>query len=697
MKRLLTALLLLAFVAVQDAAAVERKIRVACVGNSVTYGYLLQNREHNCYPAALQRMLGDGYEVGNFGHSGATLLSRGHKPYVKQPEYAQALDFAADWVVIHLGLNDTDPRNWPNYNDSFVGDYLAMIESFRRANPDCRIWICRMTPIFHGHHRFKSGTRDWFWQIQEAIERVAEIAEVELIDLHENLYCRPDQFHDALHPGPEGAEILARTVYGALTGDYGGLQMPSIYSDHMVLQRDVPLRIAGTADAGERVTVKFRGQKRQAVTAADGRWEVEFDPFAASAKPARLEVSTKARRLEYDDVLTGDVWLCSGQSNMEFRVNQSVAEEAAAQREYAAAEPDIRLFDMKARWATGDVAWSAGVLDSLNRLQYFHDTQWRRCSADAAARFSAVGFAFGRMLADSLKVPVGLICNAVGGSSTEAWVDRKTLEFNFEDILINWRNNDFIQPWVRGRANKNISNSENKMQRHPYEPCYLFESGVLPLQRFDIKGVVWYQGESNAHNIEAHERLFPLLVESWRGYWNNPEMPFYFVQLSGIGRPSWPQFRDSQRRLANETANSGMAVSSDLGHPTDVHPQQKKAVGERLARIALHRTYGFGNVVDSGPAIRRATLRDGAVYAEFDCAEGLHTSDGKPLRRFELAEYEGLYYPAEASVCEDGTVRIHSDRVAHPRFVRYAWQPYTDANMVNGEGLPASTFKVAVE
>ena len=696
MKRLLTLLLLVAAVAVQPSRAAERKIRVACVGNSVTYGYLLENRERESYPSQLQRMLGDGFEVGNFGHSGSTLLNHGHRPYVKVAEYTQALDFAADLVVIHLGLNDTDPRNWPNYNDEFIGDYLALIESFRRVNPQCRIWICRMTPIFHGHKRFKSGTRDWFWQEQQAIERVAEIAGTGLIDLHEALYCRPDLFGDALHPDGEGAGILARSVYGALTGDYGGLQMPSVYSDHMVVQRDMPLRIAGTADAGERVTVRFRGRKLQTTAGSDGRWEVVFEPMTASAKPAKLEIATAARKLVYDDVLMGDVWLCSGQSNMAFRVNQSVKDEADAQREYAAAGPAIRLFDMKPRWETDNVEWDAGVLDSLNRLQYYRPAQWTHCSAEAAGRFSAVGFAFGRMLADSLQVPIGLVCNAVGGSPAEAWVDRKTLEFSFDDVLYNWRANDFIQDWVRGRASKNIARATKAMQRHPYEPCYLFEAGVMPLQKFGIKGVIWYQGESNAHNIEAHERLFPLLVESWRGYWG-AELPFYFVQLSGIERPSWPQFRDSQRRMADEIANSGMAVCSDLGDPKDVHPRHKRAVGERLARVALHRTYGFDNVTDSGPAIRRATLRDGAVYAEFDNADGLRTSDGQPLRRFELAEYDGLFHSAEAVVCEDGTVRIKSDVVAHPRFVRYAWQPYTDANMVNGEGLPASTFKVAVE
>lgn len=483
---------------------------------------------------------------------------------------------------------------------------------------------------------------------------------------------------------------------GKLTDGCDDLQMPILYGDRMVLQRDIPLRIAGRAAAGERVTVKFRGRKKRAVASPSGCWEVVFEPLAASAEPARLEISTRRKRIVYEDVLTGDVWLCSGQSNMAFRVNQSVAEEAAAQRGYALAGPPVRLFDMKPRWETIDTEWDAGVLDSLNRLHYYRDTQWERCTPQSVGRFSAVGFAFGRMLADSLQVPVGLICNAVGGSPTEAWVDRKTLETNFEEVLHDWRTNEIIQDWVRERASKNIARSDDPQQRHPYEPCYLFDAGVAPLQQFGIKGVVWYQGESNAHDVNAHERLFPLLVGSWRECWG-AELPFYFVQLSGIERPTWPQFRDSQRRMANEIAGSGMAVSSDLGDPADVHPRRKRAVGERLARIALRRTYGFGNVVDSGPAVRCAVLCGDGVRAEFDCADGVRSSDGEPLRRFELAGGDGRFYPAEAVACEDGTLKISCGQVPRPRRLRYAWQPYTDANMVNSDGLPASTFEVEVE
>lgn len=674
--------------------AQAQKTKVACVGNSVTYGYKIENREANCYPAQLQRMLGDAYAVENFGHSGATLLNKAYRPYTQQEAYQKALTFAGDYVVIHLGLNDTDPRAWPNYRDDFVRDYLSLIESFRQANPRCKIWICRMTPISHRHPRFKSGTRDWFWMEQALIEEISRIANVSLINLHKGLYDRPDLLPDAIHPNAEGAGILARTVYGALTGDYGGLQLPAVYSDQMVLQRDQPLPISGIANQGEKVTVTIGGQKKETVAETDGKWTVTLDPLRVSEKPYTLTVSTSNRTIRYEQVLAGEVWLCSGQSNMAFRVNESAKEEQRQQAAYAKQHPQIRFFDMKPRWDTNAVEWDASVLDSLNRLQYYHDTKWEVCDEQNTARFSAIGFAFGRMLADSLHVPVGLILNAVGGSPTEAWIDRKTLEFEFPDILQDWTKNDFIQDWVRERAALNIKKATNELQRHPYEPCYLFEAGIQPLHQYPIKGIIWYQGESNAHNMEAHEQLFTLLVDGWRRNWN-ADLPFYYVQLSSIDRPSWTWFRDSQRRLMKRIPDTGMAVSSDLGDSLNVHPTHKKAVGERVARWALNKTYGYP-VVPSGPLFRSVDFKDNAAYVTFDYAEGLTTSDGAPIHTFEIAGNEGLYYPAQA-VVENGKVKVWSDQISHPRLIRYGWQPFTRANLVNGEGIPASTFRATKE
>lgn len=672
------------------AAFAQNKVKVACVGNSVTFGAGIENREVNAYPAQLQRMLGDGYEVKNFGKNGATLLNKGHRPYRDQEEYQAAINFAADRVVIHLGLNDTDPRNWPNYRDNFVGDYLSLIESFRKANPDCRIWICRLTPISHRHSRFKSGTRDWYWMEQAAIEEIAHLAGTGLIDLQAPLYNRPDLLPDALHPTAEGAGLLAKTICGELTGNYGGLQMPVTYTDNMVLQREKPLPVSGTANAGEKVTVQIAGQKKEAITAANGKWSITLDPLQAGG-PYNLTIKTPSAKLTYKDVLIGEVWLCSGQSNMAFRVDELAADQRKDMLAYARKQPKIRLFNMQPRWITNAVEWDISAMDSLNRLQYYHDTQWTPCNEQTADQFSAVAFAYGRMLSDSLQVPVGLILNAIGGSGTEAWIDRKTLEFDFTDILYNWTENDFIQDWVRGRAVLNTKKSANKLQRHPYEPCYLYETGIEPLQRYPIKGIIWYQGESNAQNIETHERLFPLLVNSWRKNWGE-ELPFYYVQLSSIDRPSWTWFRDSQRRMLPAIANSGMAVSSDRGDSLNVHPTRKREIGERLARWALNKTYGQSMITPSGPLYHSVEFKNATAYISFDYAEGLHTSDGQPLRTFEIAEHDGLFVPARAEII-DGKIKVWSEKIANPTLVRYGWQPFTRANLVNGDGLPASTFR----
>lgn len=669
----------------------QEKVRVACVGNSITYGMRLPDRESQSYPVQLQQMLGEGYEVGNFGKSSATLLARGYMPYIRQEEYRQALAFKGDIVVIHLGVNDTDPRCWPHYRDEFLTDYLDLIDSFRKANPDCCVLIARLSPIGVNHHRFDSGTREWREQINVEIEKVAKTAGVQLVDFEEPFYSRPDLIPDNLHPNPEGARLLARTVYSAITGDYGGLRMPRLYADRMVLQRDRPLTIAGTADAGARVEVSIDRQKVVALTDDQGKWSVTLLPLSAG-KGYTLKVTDGKTALQFRDVAVGEVWLCSGQSNMEFKMRQADTGKADIPN---SSDPDIRLFNLDARWRTDNVEWAVSALDSVNALHYLYDNGWEYAEPKSVERFSAVAYYFGKALHDSLGVPVGLVCNAVGGSPTEAWIDRRTLERDFPQIFRSWRANDFVQDWVRERAVLNVRKSTADTQRHPYHPSYLFEAGILPLAKYPLRGVIWYQGESNAQNVETHERLFPLLVDSWRGYWQNPDLPFYYVQLSSLNRPSWCWFRDSQRRMMHVRPAMGMAVSSDVGDSTDVHPRMKKPVGERLARWALHGTYGYGRVVPSGPLYRAAEADGNAVLLSFDYGEGMRAADGKPLRAFEVAGSDGIFHPAEASVT-DGRVRVVSPQVERPCIVRYAWQPFTRANLVNAEGLPASTFRAGL-
>lgn len=688
---ILLGLLILTTISASAASKKQKTVRVACIGNSITYGTGIADRTNDSYPSQLQRLLGSNYQVGNFGKPGATLLYHGHRPYVKQEEFKEAIAFKGDIAVMHLGINDTDPRNWPNYRDEFVKDYLSIMDSLRAANPKVRIILARMTSIADRHPRFVSGTKQWHGEIQTAIETVARVSGAELIDFYEPLYPYPYLLPDAIHPNPEGAGILAKTVYSGITGDYGGLQMSQLYTDYMVLQRDIPLDIHGIANAGEKITVSIINQKATATANNQGKWSVVLKPMNA-ATDLTLTVEAGSAAKVYKHVAVGEVWLCSGQSNMAFMLCQADTYKRDIDN---VGDPQLRLFDMKARWETYNVAWPASCLDSLNHLQYYRSTTWQPTTPDNAKWFSAIAYYYGRMLRDSLKVPVGLICNAVGGSPTEAWVDRNTLETCFPAILKNWLHNDFIQDWVRGRAAKNLTNDNTHLGRHPYEPCYLYESGILPLQKYPIKGVIWYQGESNAHNMEAHSVLFKLLVGSWRSNWSNPTMPFYFVQLSSLNRPSWPWFRYSQLQLMQQIANTGMAVSSDCGDSLDVHPLRKQPIGQRLARWALNKTYGM-SVTPSGPIYKGVVRSADALIVSFDYADNLCTSDGKQPSTFEIAEEEGMYYPATA-VIEGNTVRLTSPEVKNPRYVRYGWQPFTRANLINGDALPASTFRGKAE
>ena len=710
--------------------------RVACVGNSVTYGYGLSDREHTAYPVVLQQLLGEGFDVRNFGHSGATLLRRGHRPYTQLPEFRQAMDFKADLVVIHLGLNDTDPRNWPNYGDEFIGDYRALIDSFRVANPQAKIWICLMTPIFHRHSRFQSGTRDWHEAIQKTICQIAATADVGLIDLHTPLYSHPELFPDALHPNAEGAAILARTVCSAITGNYGGLQPSPMYGNGMVLQRGDSIVLHGMANANDEVRVTFNNLQRSATTSVDGQWRVVF-PSVEAGGPYRLTFETtrrgrplclpdngkKAKRNQQsgrhrslplrqvviDSVYVGEVWLCSGQSNMEFPLSATIDSTPLPAGEGRGVA--LHLCDMSTLYPTDNVEWPLEVCDSVNHMRLLKKPRWQLATPESVKRFSAIAYHMGRVLADSLQVPIGIICNAVGGTTTESWIDRNTLEQKLPNILTDWYFGDYGQPWARGRALKNIAQAVNiekdgqsqpdlnrtRRQRHPYEPCYMFEAGILPLDHYHIKGVAWYQGESNAHNIELHERLFRLLRDSWRQYFGSRSLSFHYVQLSGLNRPSWPAFRDSQRRLANSNL-SQMVVSHDCGDSLDVHFRMKQPVGERLARTALLNTYGHKQAGES-PRVLGADRYQGGVRVAFhgihDGNKGLHASTGDHIIGFEVAGLDGIFHEAEARV-EGLSVLLTCPEVTEPAEVRYAWQPFTRANLVNGFGMPASTFKIKV-
>ncbi|MCK4993179.1 MAG: hypothetical protein KAS29_21925, partial [Bacteroidales bacterium] len=279
------------------------------------------------------------------------------------------------------------------------------------------------------------------------------------------------------------------------------------------------------------------------------------------------------------------------------------------------------------------------------------------------------------------------------GSNTESWISRNTLEFHpdFTDMLADWLHNEQVQPWCRIRAAENLQNAPGMNQQHPFAPAYLFGTGIVPLENYPFRGVIWYQGESNAEKIDQHEKLLTCLVDDWRSFLDNQELPFYYVQLSSLNRETWSEFRDSQRRLMTQIPYAGMAVTSDIGHPTDVHPRNKKDVGQRLSLWALARTYDQP-VVYSGPLYRSMEIKNNKIRLYFDhTGSGLSTPGNQNPVGFEIAEEDRVYLPARVKISKEHVV-LSGKGMSHPRYVRYAWEPYTQANLINKEGLPASSF-----
>lgn len=665
-------------------------LKVACIGNSVTYGAGLKNPEKESYPSILQNLLGDKYEVKNFGRSGATLLKRGHNPYFKTKEFAAALAFKPDIAIVHLGLNDTDPRNWPNYKDDFEADYAWLLDTLKRENPNVKLFVCRMTPIFSEHPRFRSGTRDWYWQIQEKIPHIAKANNARLIDLNTPLHNRPDLFADNLHPDQEGSAIIAQTVYQTLTGDFGGLKLPPIFTDHMVLQRNQPIPVYGTANAGQKVEVSLNNKKLITSTDESGKWKVLFLAMSHGG-PYQLKIKAGDKSIELKDVLVGDVWLCSGQSNMAFPLKSS---EGGSEEIKNAANSNLRLFKLNQVSETNNSAWDSVTLAQTNRLKFFSGN-WQKPGPETAANFSAVAWYFGREIAERENIPVGLIEIAVGGSPIESWIDRYTLEHDEQlvDILTNWRKSDFIMPWVRERADVNLKNAALTKQRHPYEPAYNYEAGIAGLVQSPIKGVTWYQGESNTHNAELYQQEFKALVTSWRKKWNT-NFPFYFVQLSSIDRPSWPYFREMQSKLPKLVSETFMVVSSDLGDSLDVHPKKKKEIGHRLALSALRNTYKK-EARASGPVVVSAVQKQNQIIVSFAEATKLSKSNNQVLTGFEMVTDKGKHLVAKASINKN-QVYLTIPEGEKVKTVLYAWEPFTRANLVNEAGLPASTFSISV-
>ena len=479
------------------------------------------------------------------------------------------------------------------------------------------------------------------------------------------------------------------------------LRLASPLSDHMVLQREKPVAVWGWADAGEAVTVAFAGQSKTVTADAEGKWLLRLDALPASAEPRSLVVTGKAdRRLEVKDVLVGEVWLGSGQSNMAMNVqasNNFEAEKAAAKY------PLIRHYQESSAPADQPKAEGKG--------------QWRACAPETVGGFSAVLYFFGREIHREVGVPVGLVNTSVGGTPIESWVSAETqssapatkaryesqlkahVEFDaakataaYEKQVAAWK----VTAEKAKAAGKDVPRKPvDPIANRKFKggPAALYNGKVVNLAPYTLRGMLWYQGEGNAGNPGLYETQLTQLVTSWRTLWQD-EVPFAWVQLPNYrtsNSESWPRLRESMMKVL-ALPKTGMAITLDIGDPQDIHPKNKQDVGKRLSYWALATVYGRSVPAISGPLPTGSQVEGDAIRVSFRHADGLKTRDGAAPRGWLLAGADKAWKPAEARI--DGTsVVVRSAAVPAPVAARYAWAENPEAHLVNGAGLPATSLR----
>jgi sialate O-acetylesterase len=471
------------------------------------------------------------------------------------------------------------------------------------------------------------------------------------------------------------------------------LKLSNIFSDNMVLQRDMPVPVWGKASPGKKVTVKFKGQTVSSKANIDGKWTVKLAPLKTDSNPTKMTVISGTEKKSFDNILVGEVWLCSGQSNM--------------QSSFAGLK------------MTKEVE---GVDSPLIRLSY--GNKWTACVTNNLKRFSCVGYYFGLKLRQELNVPIGLLNISRGCSSIEAWMTPGSLAANdflkdklaemkkFQKFHSNYKQSS---PEEKERVFLEHCNSryifarnflENgKLKPDKYKtilshmtvikPAFLYNSLIVPVVPFAIRGVIWYQGETNVEDRQYALKQ-QILAESWRKIWGEGDFPFYLVQIAPFkGYPNLPEFWLQQYEAVRKTKNSGLVSTVDIGDINECHPINKSDVGMRLELLALRDTYGKKDVVASGPTFKSVKFVDNRIIVSFEnCGSGLTTKNGKAPDWFEVAGADGKFFKAKAKIVGN-TVEASNAKAKTPKYVRYGWNHIAEPNLRNKENLPAFPFNTA--
>jgi sialate O-acetylesterase len=490
-----------------------------------------------------------------------------------------------------------------------------------------------------------------------------------------------------------GAAVAA-AVIGLTSGGVAeaAVKVNSLFTPHMVLQRDQPNRVWGWATAGEKVTVTIGNHSESATTGADGKWMVTLKPLPAGG-PHTLTIAGE-NTITIDDVLVGEVWICSGQSNMQWSINQSLDPDL---EKLTAKLPNVRLISVP----------QVGTQEPQDDFK----GSWQVCSPEVVGDFSAVGFFFGRQLHAALDVPIGLIDNAWGGSACEAWIrkDLLTADPQYEPLMTRWKQledkyDQLVAEWKvaadKAKAEgKNPPPHPDGQMRGNHRPSNIYNGVLKPTIGYGIRGAIWYQGESNAGRAYQYRELFPLMISNWRQEWGQGDFPFYYVQLADFkaeatapAESDWAELREAQTMTMDKLPNVGEAVIIDIGEGKDIHPMNKQDVGKRLARWALGQTYGMP-IAYRSPRYQSMTKNGSTVTLTFSHADGgFRPFDVNEAVGFAVAGEDRKWYPAIGKVVGD-KIEVSAEQVADPVAVRYAWADNPVCNVYSKSGLPLTPFR----
>lgn len=483
------------------------------------------------------------------------------------------------------------------------------------------------------------------------------------------------------------ALTLASTPLAAVLAE---VSVPNIFGDHMVLQRDQKNRVWGKAAAGEQVTVKIGSQSHSTTAGSDGMWKVELDPLPAGG-PHELTIKG-SNEIKISDVLIGEVWICSGQSNMQWSVNASNDPDL---ERLAAKNPNVRMINFP-------------QIGSQEPIWEHKNSQWKLTTPENVGTFSAVGYFFARQVQQTIDVPVGMINNAWGGSACEAWVNRETLaaDSRYQPLLDRWKadESDFDALSKRqdlSDAEKDkLKGLKGRMSGNA-RPGNIYNGVLKSHLGYGIRGAIWYQGETNASRAYQYRDLFPLMIDSWRKEWGQGDFPFYWVQLADFraeksepAESDWAELREAQTMTMSKLKNTGEAVIIDIGEGKDIHPKNKVDVGRRLARWALANEYKV-NVPFHSPQFKSMTVEGDKAMLTFDhLGGGWRPFDVAEPRGFAIAGEDKKFVWAKAEISkEDGRVIVSSPEVSKPVAVRYAWADNPVCNMFSVNGLPLTPFR----